>query len=73
VDKEQVNYEAIIENLQRENERLRMSKLKGLQPGFFDCPVNLSSIEDFLSEHWHFSLFMLAGALTAWQIIRGDK
>jgi hypothetical protein len=74
MDKEQrTNYEAVIEKLQRENEQLRMSKLKGIHQGLFDCPVTLSSVEEFLGEHWHICLFSLAAAVTLLQVLRGDK
>lgn len=66
------SYESIIEKLQRENEYLRMSKLKDMRESI---SVNLSSVEEFLQEHWHISLFLLATAVSLLQIVmrKGDK
>lgn len=66
----QTNHEAVIEQLQRENERLRMNRLKDIREGL---SVNLGSIEEFLQEHWHISLFLLATVATIFQIFKGDK
>jgi hypothetical protein len=71
MDKEKVtNYEAVIEGLQRENERLRMNRLKDIRE---NLSFNLGSIEEFLQEHWHISLFLLATATAILQIFKGDK
>jgi len=69
MDKE-TNYEAVIEGLQRENERLRMNRLKDIREGL---SVNLSSVEEFLQEHWHICLFLLATGTALLQIFKGDK
>jgi len=71
MDKEtKPNYEAVIEGLQRENERLRMNRLKDIREGL---SVNLGSIEEFLQEPWHICLFVLATGTALLQIFKGDK